>query len=146
MEIVLDIFRNHVLLTGLAAWVTAQVLKGIIYAVMNRGFDVKRMLGDGGMPSGHSATVTAVAVSCGLSFGLDSALFGLAMILAIITCHDAMHARNQIGKQAALLNELFEHREEPPSLEEFVGHTPLQVLAGILLGLIVGLFMNLVVW
>ena len=142
---IIGLLHNHVLLSGLTAWIAAQILKGVIYAVIHGHFDLSRLTGDGGMPSGHSATVTSVAVCCGLNYGLDSAIFGLSLILAIITCHDAMHARNQIGKQAALLNELFAHHEQPPSLEEFVGHTPLQVLAGILLGILVGLVMNLLI-
>ena len=146
MTLLMELIQNHVLLSGLAAWACAQILKGVIHAAVNRKFDPRRMLGDGGMPSGHSAAVTAVAVSCGLQFGLDSGLFGLSLMLAIITCHDAMHARNQIGKQAAVLNEFFQHHDQPPTLEEFVGHTPLQVMAGILLGLIVGLILNLLLW
>ena len=139
-----ELLSNRVLIAGLFAWIAAQILKGIIAAIVNRKFQVSRLLGDGGMPSGHSATVTAVAATCALAYGLNSAIFGVSMVLAIITCHDAMHSRNQIGKQAALLNEMFENHDSPPTLEEFVGHTPLQVMAGILLGIIVAITLQLI--
>ena len=139
------LLRNRVLWAGIGAWLTAQVLKTIIHAIISKRIDFSRLVGDGGMPSGHSATVTAVATMCGLVYGADSAIFAVSAILAIITCHDAMHARHQIGEHAALLNKLMNDISagESPEvvLEEFVGHTPFQVGAGILLGILVGILM-----
>ena len=74
MEDVLKIFSNSILITGLAAWVIAQILKAITYLIVNKKFTLERLFGDGGMPSGHSATVTSVAVMTGLTNGFDSCL------------------------------------------------------------------------
>ncbi len=142
MELLYDLLTNRILLAGVCAWLTAQVLKTIIHAVVNKRLDLSRLVGDGGMPSGHSATVSAAATMCALTYGTGSGVFALSAILAIITCHDAMNSRQEIGKQAAVLNKLIRdvlEGEDPEIvLEEFVGHTPFQVMAGILLGVLVG--------
>ena len=85
-----DIFSNHLLMNALLAWATAQLLKFFIYLAVNRTIDWKRLTGDGGMPSGHSATVTALAVTSGLEYGYDSPVFAVCVILAVIVMHDAM--------------------------------------------------------
>ena len=97
------------------------------------------------MPSGHSATVSSVALACGLFEGFSSPVFAVALIMAIIVMHDAMNVRLQAGKQAALLNVMAEMFEKvtgtdlpnDEKLKELLGHTPLQVIAGCLLGLLV---------
>ena len=140
------VFSNRALMAGIIAWLIAQVAKTLIYAVVNREFNARRLVGDGGMPSGHSATVSAVALTCALTYGADSGVFAVSMILAVITCHDAMNSRQEIGKQAALLNEivrdLMEGASPEEALEEFVGHTPTQVCVGILLGILVALLFH----
>ena len=140
---VLDILHNRVLIAGISAWLTAQVIKTILYAAIHRQLDLSRLMGDGGMPSGHSATVSAVAVMCLLLYGGGSAAFALSTILAVITCHDAMNSRQQIGKQAKVLNTILQEiaqGEKPETvLKELVGHTRSQVLAGILLGVVMAL-------
>ncbi len=145
MELLREVLQNRVLLAGVGAWLAAQVLKTVIHAILNKRLDLSRMVGDGGMPSGHSATVSAVATMCALTQGTDSAVFAVSMVLAIITCHDAMNSRQEIGKQAAVLNKLISDMiegEDPETvLEEFVGHTPFQVCAGVLLGVLVGFAM-----
>ncbi len=136
---------NDILMAGIAGWLVAQVVKTVLYAVLNREVDFRRLFGDGGMPSAHSATVTAVTTMTGLKCGVDSPLFALACIMAIIVMHDAMGVRLETGRQAKLLNEmvkLFEALGQPKlsmekKLKEFVGHTPIQVLAGMLLGIVV---------
>lgn len=145
MDIVQELLHNDILLAGICSWLTAQVLKTILYAVINKELDLTRMMGDGGMPSAHSATVTAVAAMTGMTCGFGSALFAVACIMAIIVMHDAMGVRLETGKQAKMLNEmaaLFEALGQPKlsmekKLKEFVGHTPIQVLAGMLLGITV---------
>ena len=82
MEI-LDLLNNHLLINALAAWAAAQVLKTILHAVTNKTLEWGRLIGDGGMPSGHSATVTSLAVTAGLEYGLESPLFAIAAVLAI---------------------------------------------------------------
>ena len=138
-----DLLTNPFLLTSLSSWFVAQVLKTIIYALEIKKLDISRLFGDGGMPSGHSATVTSLAVFCGLNFGFDSFQFAVTAILAIIVCHDAMGVRLETGKQAVAINEILEAFEllapdkiSEANLKEFVGHTPIQVMAGILLGIV----------
>ena len=145
MPILEAILHNRILLTGIAGWAIAQVLKTIIYACMNKKIDLKRLTGDGGMPSSHSATVSSVAVMTGFECGFDSAYFAIAAVTALVVMHDAMGVRLETGKQAQVINEMFEFldrlSEESISmdvkLKEFVGHTPIQVAAGCILGIIV---------
>ena len=109
--------------------------------------DFERLYGDGGMPSGHSATVASLATMCGLMCGLQSAEFAIAAILAIIVCHDATGVRRETGRHAEILNELVKSLEtgKPVDLKELVGHTPLQVFAGILIGIGNALLMYFVI-
>lgn len=145
MEGLRELLHNDILLAGIMSWFTAQVIKTILYAVLNKKIDFTRLMGDGGMPSAHSATVTAVAFMTGLSCGFGSPVFAVACIVAIIVMHDAMGVRLETGKQAKLLNEmvaLLEALGQPKlsmekKLKEFVGHTPTQVVAGMLLGIAV---------
>ena len=150
MQALQELLSNRVLISGLSGWAAAQVLKTIIYALMHGRLDWTRIFGDGGMPSGHSATVCAVATSAGMLHGLGSFPFAISVIVAIIVMHDAMGVRREAGKQAKVLNEfmdLFEKLEQPLSdqekLKELVGHTPLQVCMGGLLGIGIGILCNL---
>lgn len=136
-----DLITNPFLITGVSSWAIAQVLKMIIHWIVNRKLDIHRLFGDGGMPSGHSATVTSVAGISALICGTGSFQFAIAAILAIIVCHDAMGVRRETGKQTLVINELVKvfdilASEEIPKvkLKEFVGHSPVQVLAGIVVG------------
>ena len=148
-DFISEFISNRILLAGACGWLTAQVLKTIIYAITNHGIDWTRLAGDGGMPSGHSATVTAIAVSCGIELGFDSALFALSFFFAIIVMHDAMGVRLETGKQAKLLNEMVRlfSKDNPglseERLKEFVGHTPAQVLIGCLTGCGMAFLLNL---
>lgn len=142
------LFSNPFLIIPMLAWFCAQVLKTIIHTVINKKFDITRMFGDGGMPSGHSATVSSLAVLAALVYGCDSFQFAFAAVLAIIVCHDAAGVRLETGKQAEVLNDLIEiidmlTTEKLPEvkLKEFVGHTPFQVAAGVIVGMI-----NAFVW
>ena len=141
-----DLLQNHLLLNALVAWTAAQVLKTIIHAVVNRTLDIHRLFGDGGMPSGHSATVTALAATAAIEYGLSSAVFAIAAILAVIVMHDAMGVRLEAGKHAQAINELLElfssDLETDVKLKELLGHTPLQVLGGALLGLVVAIILG----
>lgn len=142
------ILHNHLLVNALGSWFAAQVLKTIIYTIVNGKFDIKRLVGDGGMPSGHSATVTALAVTAGMEYGFDSPIFALATVFAIVVMHDARGVRLEAGKHAAALNELFMiiqgQTELSPeqTLKEFLGHTPSQVACGAVLGALVSIFMG----
>ena len=105
--LILTVF-NPFLIVPMLAWFTAQVLKTIIHAIINKKLDITRMCGDGGMPSGHSATVSSLAVLAALVYGCGSFQFAFAAVLAIIVCHDASGVRLQTGKQAEVLNDLIE--------------------------------------
>ena len=141
---ILKIFTNAYLLIPIISWAIAQVLKTVINAIMNKRIELSRLVGDGGMPSGHSATVTSLAVLCGLKSGFGSPIFALAAVFAVIVMHDALGVRRETGKQAVsiikiseLLNDyLSEHNPnlKTDKLKVLVGHTPLQVLCGALLG------------
>ncbi len=142
MDWIFDMMRNPFLITATSSWAIAQVLKVIINAVINKKVSIERLFGDGGMPSGHSATVSSLAVFSGLAYGTDSFAFAIAAILAIIVCHDAMGVRLETGKQALVINEILKsftiltEKELPEvKLKELVGHTPSQVMAGIALGI-----------
>lgn len=142
MDWLIGLLTNKFLLVSLSSWFIAQLLKTVLYAIETKKLDWTRLFGDGGMPSGHSATVTSLSTFCALTFGPDSFQFAISAILAIIVCHDAMGVRLETGKQAIVLNELLKTFEllspkkiSEANLKEFVGHTPIQVLTGILLGI-----------
>ena len=143
MDWLLDLITNPFLITAISSWAIAQVLKAVINAVVHKKFSLDRLFGDGGMPSGHSATVTSLAVITALNYGTGSFQFAVSAILAIVVCHDAMGVRQETGKQAIVINEivktysiLAEEKLPDVKLKEFVGHTPVQVVAGVLLGII----------
>ena len=136
MGLLSGLTRNPFLLTGLSSWLIAQVLKVLLHAALTGQLRWERLFGDGGMPSGHAATVTALAVLAGLVYGTDSFAFAVCGILAVIVCHDAMGVRLETGRQAAVINRLLRESREPSRevLKEFVGHTPAQVAVGALIG------------
>ena len=153
MDWLYEIITNRFLITGVSSWFLAQLAKTIIYAIINKKLVLERMVGDGGMPSGHSATVTSLAVISGLSFGFDSFQFAVTALLAVIVCHDAMGVRRETGKQATIIIEMMELLEAmtkkdlpETKLKEFVGHTPLQVIAGSIIGIGNACFMHFVIF
>ena len=142
-----DLLHNTLLVNAVLSWAAAQIIKTVIYAVANRRLEWERLFGDGGMPSGHSATVTALAVSAGLEYGLSSPLFALAAVFAIVVMHDAMGVRWEAGQHARMINELMalvqSDRPADDKLKELLGHTPLQVLSGAALGVVMALLLSL---
>ena len=143
MDWLWDLITNRFFIVSVSSWFVAQFLKTVIYALENKKWDWSRLFGDGGMPSGHSATVSSLAMISALTYGFDYFQFAVTAILAIIVCHDAMGVRLETGKQAVKINEILEAFEllapdkiSEANLKEFVGHTPIQVMAGILLGIV----------
>lgn len=153
MDWFLDFVTNPFLIASISSWLIAQVMKMILYSIMNKKLDFGWMISDGGMPSCHSATVSSLALFSALSCGTGSFEFAVTLILAIIVCNDAMGVRREAGKQAVILNEIikafevFETEKLPEvKLKEFVGHTPIQVLAGITVGIVNALLMFLLIF
>ena len=149
MQLIRDVLNlNPSLTVALLAWFVAQVLKTLINFILLGKFQLERMWGDGGMPSAHSATVCAMVIATARSEGFGSAIFAVAAVVAIITMHDAMGVRRETGEQAKVLNKMIEQwidvtEKNAPFLQnmhlkEMVGHTPLQVLAGFVVGCVVG--------
>lgn len=137
---------NKIIVTAFIAWFVAQVLKTIIHAIVYKTLDLKRLVGDGGMPSCHSAVVSSCALMTGLTQGFDSAIFAIILVMAIIVMHDASGVRLETGKQARAIKDISQILEElsnihidDEKLKEFVGHTHLQVFMGALLGIVVAL-------
>ena len=153
MNWLIELLTNHFLITSVSSWLIAQVLKTIINSILNKKFSLSMLFSDGGMPSGHSATVSSLATFSLLNCGPGSFQFAVTMILAIIVCHDATGVRRETGKHAVLLNEIIEsfetlaaNKQPDVKLKEYVGHTPVQVFAGITVGIINALIMHFLVF
>ena len=123
-------------------WFGIQTFK-VLYEYFKEGrWDVKRFMGAGGMPSSHSAVVVSLATLIGKNIGIDSPIFALSSLFAFITMYDAAGVRRAVGKQAHILNEVVkEYKNMTPReiLQEKTGHTPFQVAAGALIGIVAGL-------
>ena len=125
-------------------WFCIQLFKLIYDLVTTKKFNFKRIMGAGGMPSSHSAVVVGLATLIGKYEGVSSPIFAVAFILAFVVMYDACGIRRAAGKQAALLNKLIETpgltgMQVSEKLVEVLGHTPVQVFVGALIGLVVGL-------
>ncbi|MDR1764518.1 MAG: divergent PAP2 family protein [Lachnospiraceae bacterium] len=144
MKLWRDLLNNQVLMASVIGWLVAQALKTIIDFAFNKEFRAERLTGSGGMPSSHSATVCALATSTGYRCGVSSFEFAVSFVLAAVVMYDAIGVRRETGKQAKLLNTLMQQEpfkldgeEFQVALKEFVGHTPMQVLVGAALGVLV---------
>ena len=139
------ILANRVLMAAAAGWIVAQVLKTILVLIMDHELKLERLMGSGGMPSSHSATVCALAASCAVIYGSNSGQFAISAILAFIVMYDACNVRLETGKQAIAIKELQELLRNmgkdltaEERLKELVGHTLPQVLVGAILGILIG--------
>ena len=152
MKIINEILSNKPLIISAIAWLTAGVLKMFIELRVNRKLVISRIVGAGGMPSSHTATVVALAISLGFYEGLNSATFALATIFTVVVIHDAVGVRLETGKQAKVLNTMifetnaFKELDFETALKEYVGHTPSQAFVGAIVGVAVALFMIFVVY
>ena len=153
MDIFIDIITNYALITAGCGWLVAQILKVTTGVFKVKKFSlVELFFGTGGMPSSHAAAVSALAGACAIKYGFASGEFAISFILAMIVTRDAMGMRRQIGEHARALNmlikELFNSKNDPKTTEkmftELAGHTPLQVFAGILVGVIVSILMSFI--
>lgn len=147
MDFFTGLIQNKVFLAAALGWLMAQILKTLIHLLFTKKFVAERLVGSGGMPSSHSATVCALVTATYMEQGSASFAFAIALTVAIIVMYDAIGVRRETGIQAQLLNniiKIFEDmgREElsaQDKLKEFVGHTPFQVLMGGILGILIAI-------
>ena len=139
-----EIITNKVLIIPICSWAIAQVMKVIIILLRKKQLDLRLLVVSGGMPSSHSAFVTALATSVALIEGLGSVAFGISAIFALVVIYDAAGVRRSVGQQSVILNRIMrEFRDRRPvtelghDLREFIGHTQLQVIIGVLIGFVV---------
>lgn len=149
MDVWSQMLGNQLLISAVTGWVVAQFLKTLIDFALNKNFNAERLFGSGGMPSSHSATVCALTTAAILKYGAGSFEFAVSFVLSMIVMYDAIGVRRETGKQAKLLNSIL--MENPlklnaevlqEKLKEYVGHTPLQVFAGAILGIGLTLALN----
>ena len=139
--------ENNILWGGLLACFIAQLLKIPTYLVVFKKLDLKRAWGAGGLPSSHSAFVTCAATMVFRQCGYASVEFALAAMFAIIVMYDATGVRREAGEHARLLNQLIFDLEKDNNivldkkLKEFLGHTPFEVVAGVVVGLATGILL-----
>ena len=143
----MKITGNHIIDCALVAWFLAQVIKVILDLILTRKFDWHRFVSSGGMPSSHSAFVVACTTAVAQTEGLASPLFGVCVVMAAVVMYDACNVRRSAGDTAKLVNQLLRHVEKltaedfADDLKIIMGHTPLQVLIGALLGVAVGMLL-----
>ena len=145
----MELLHNYVLNVAIVSWVSAQILKTLLYLVIRKKFEPERLVGAGGMPSAHSATVCGLMIAISRHSGFTSREFAIAFVLAAVVMYDAMGVRRAAGEQAKVLNKIIEKHSENENndfdrqaeLKEYLGHTPLQVLAGGLLGILVAMIL-----
>ena len=136
--------KNYIFGTTVAAWVIAQLIKVFLGVFREKRFNFRWFVGTGGMPSSHAAGVSALSTSIGISYGFDSALFAVTLVFTLIVLFDAQGVRFSTGKMAEVLNKMLDDiywkkRLDDKQLKEFLGHTPIEVFAGIALGIVVSL-------
>ena len=134
-----QLLQNKVLFCTLVAWVVAQTFKVLLAVRRQRRFDVRWFLGTGGMPSAHSAGVVALATGVGLELGFQAASFAVALMFALVIMFDAQGVRRAAGRQAVILNKMIDEvyisgQVSQERLKELLGHTPIEVLVGALVG------------
>ncbi len=150
MYVLNAILENRILIAALAGWAIAQLVKAVLYTIVNREFKFERLVGSGGMPSSHAATVCAMTTAAALEFGFSSFEFAISFVLTSVVLHDARGVRQEAGKQAVTITAILDHLikegtiiELPEwELKELIGHTPLQVLIGSVLGIGIGLWLG----
>jgi hypothetical protein len=138
-ETLTQIFKNKIFMTTLSAWFVAQVIKVTIGVIRQKKFDFRWFVGTGGMPSSHAAGASCLATAIGFEYGFNGVYFALAASFAIVVMFDAQGVRRSTGRQARILNRVMDDiywqgRITEGRLRELVGHTPIEVLVGFLLG------------
>ncbi|NLC43241.1 MAG: divergent PAP2 family protein [Clostridiales bacterium] len=142
MSVVTEIAQNRILWNSILAWFIAQVFKVFLTLILDKRWDFARFVGSGGMPSSHSAIMTCMATSIGMQEGFHSPIFALSVASTLVVMYDAAGVRRAAGKQAIVLNEIVrelqsKHTITEGKLKELLGHTPIEVIAGAILGILV---------
>lgn len=140
MTYVNQILSNSILISAILGWVIAQAFKMVLS--WDKKFDAKRFFGSGGMPSSHAAFVTALTMGVGFEHGFDGAGFAISAVMAFIVMYDAAGVRRSAGQQAAVLNKITEELKPEnmhKQLKELLGHTPIEVIGGAILGIIIAI-------
>jgi acid phosphatase family membrane protein YuiD len=143
-----DFMANRPLMSAFTAWLAAQLLKTLIFAYLEKQVNWRRMVETGGLPSAHSALVVGLAVGVGLTDGWRSTMFAICLVYALVVMYDAIGIRREAGKHADLLNELLvisvikDSYTQREKLKELLGHTPIEVFAGALIGLLMAVVIN----
>ncbi|MDK2802480.1 MAG: divergent PAP2 family protein [Oscillospiraceae bacterium] len=151
MSFLQEIFKNEILNISICSWFLAQVIKVFINLLFTKEFSFERFIGAGGMPSSHSSTVSALVIAIARIEGVSSSLFGISFVLASIVMYDAMGVRRAAGEQAKVINFFVEKHDKnsdypiDKKLKEFLGHTPIEVIGGAILGILVGSFYPIIV-
>ncbi len=142
-------FKDSVIFTALLAWFIAQSLKVIFVFLKHKKLDFRRFIGSGGMPSSHSSTVMALSTAVGLTDGFLSTIYAVSLVLALIVMYDAAGVRRAAGQQAKILNKIVEEwgkasfSDTEKKLKELLGHTPIEVLAGAALGVVIAVIRHI---
>ena len=150
MTSILDLFSNYTLNVAVVAWLSAQIIKTLLNLITTKKFNIERMVGAGGMPSAHSASVCGMTVALARTEGFDSPLFAIAFLFATVVMYDAMGVRRAAGEHAKIINMIVKKTREEKidtiyiptnkdKLKEFLGHTPLEVMGGAMLGILVAI-------
>ena len=142
----LELFENKALIAAILAWFFAQVIKVVLVFVDERRLDFSKMVSSGGMPSSHSALISAMAASVGKTAGLDSVEFAIAAVISLVVMYDAANVRREAGKHAELLNKIArdlypDNHMNQEKLKELLGHKLVEVAAGVVLGITVGVLL-----
>lgn len=146
-EVLQQIGQNHILFVTIIAWIIAQSIKVFIGVIREKKFDFRWFVGPGGIPSAHATGASALAVSIGLEYGFDKVSFALAAAFAIVVMFDAQNVRRAAGKQASILNKMMEDiywqgRIKEEQLRELLGHTPVEVFLGMILGILIAVILR----
>ena len=144
MNYFVEFGKNYIFWTSAAAWIIAQSIKVAFGVWKEKRFNFRWFTGTGGMPSSHVAGMSAMATSVGVTYGFDSALFAVALTFTLIVMFDAQGVRHASGKQARILNKMLDDiywkkKLDEKELKELLGHTPVEVFAGALLGIVISL-------
>lgn len=139
-----EIYRNKILMATISAWLIAQTFKVAIGVFRKKRFDFRLFIGSGGMPSAHAAGASCLGTSVGLTCGFDSVYFALAFAFAIVVMFDAQGVRHATGRQAGILNKIMDDiywqgKIQESRLRELIGHTPVEVIIGMFLGIAIAL-------